>query len=157
MFEAQILVQNLGVKMKVIELAKNLGTTADTVRYYTRQKLLNPKKSENGYKLYSEKDKSRLKFILSARQLGFTVLDITEILKEADYGKTACPIVREIIKTRLAETEKQFQAMLTLRNKMISALSQWQEKEDKAPTPHMVCHLIEQFEMLGKGSESNDK
>ena len=36
--------------MKVAELAKSLGTTADTVRYYTRLGLLKPAKSVNGYK-----------------------------------------------------------------------------------------------------------
>ena len=52
--------------MKVTELAKEFGTTPDTVRYYTRLKLLNPTKSENGYKYYPPTEISRLKFILSA-------------------------------------------------------------------------------------------
>ena len=98
--------------MKVTQLANKLATTADTVRYYTRLKLLNPIKSSNGYKFYSAKDESRLSFILSVRKLGFTVADIQQILAEADNGKAACPLVREVIKERLAETEKQFQAML---------------------------------------------
>lgn len=136
--------------MKVIELAKSLGTTADTVRYYTRLELLKPAKSVNGYKLYSNKEVSRLKFILSARNLGFSVADIKQILNESEDGKSACPLVRSLIKERLEETEKQFQAMLALRGKMSSALSQWEEMEDKAPTANMVCHLIENFEQIKK-------
>jgi len=132
-------------EFKVTELANSLGTTADTVRYYTRLGLLAPIRTANGYKSYSEKEQSRLRFILSARQLGFTVSDITEILKEAKHGKTACPLVREIIKERMQETEKQFQEMLKLRNKMKTALINWELEEDKAPTSHMICHLIEQF------------
>ena len=136
--------------MKVAELAKSLGTTADTVRYYTRLELLKPAKSVNGYKLYSNKEVSRLKFILSARNLGFSVADIKQILNESEDGKSACPLVRSLIKERLEETEKQFQAMLALRGKMSSALSQWEEMEDKAPTANMVCHLIENFEQIKK-------
>ena len=136
--------------MKVAELAKSLGTTADTVRYYTRLELLKPAKSVNGYKLYSNKEVSRLKFILSARNLGFSVADIKEIINESEDGKSACPLVRSLIKERLEETEKQFQAMLALRGKMSSALSQWEEMEDKAPTANMVCHLIENFEQIKK-------
>ena len=136
--------------MKVAELAKSLGTTADTVRYYTRLGLLKPAKSVNGYKLYSNKEVSRLKFILSARNLGFSVADIKEIINESEDGKSACPLVRSLIKERLEETEKQFQAMLALRGKMSSALSQWEEMEDKAPTANMVCHLIENFEQIKK-------
>ena len=136
--------------MKVTELAKSLGTTADTVRYYTRLELLKPAKSVNGYKLYSNKEVSRLKFILSARNLGFSVVDIKEIINESEDGKSACPLVRSLIKERLEETEKQFQAMLALRGKMSSALSRWEEMEDKAPTANMVCHLIENFEQIKK-------
>ena len=136
--------------MKVAELAKSLGTTADTVRYYSRLGLLKPAKSVNGYKLYSNKEVSRLKFILSARNLGFSVADIKEIINESEDGKSACPLVRSLIKERLEETEKQFQAMLALRGKMSSALSRWEEMEDKAPTANMVCHLIENFEQIKK-------
>ncbi|MCG9733671.1 MerR family transcriptional regulator [Pseudoalteromonas shioyasakiensis] len=136
--------------MKVTELAKSLRTTADTVRYYTRLGLLKPVKSVNGYKSYSNKEVSRLKFILSARKLGFSVADIMQIINESEDGKSACPLVRSLIKERLEETTKQFQAMLTLRNKMSLAISQWEKMEDKAPTPHMVCHLIENFEQIEK-------
>ena len=132
--------------MTVNEIAGLLATTADTVRYYTRLGLVTPSKSSNGYKFYSDTDQSRLRFILSARQLGFSVNDIQQILKEADHGKSACPLVRKLIKTRLAETEKQFQQMLQLREKMQRALKQWERMTDKAPTSHMVCHLIENID-----------
>lgn len=134
--------------MKVSELAKLFGTTLDTVRYYTRLKLLKPIKSNNGYKYYPPKEVSRLKFILSARQLGFSVTDIQQIIGEAEHGKAACPLVRTLIKERLADTEKQFKAMLALRKNMMSALEQWETKEDKTPTPTMVCHLIDSFESV---------
>ncbi len=142
--------------MKVSELAKAQGTTLDTVRYYTRLKLLHPIKSENGYKTYPPREVSRLRFILSARQLGFSVADIQQILDEADHGKAACPLVRSLIKERLAETEKQFEAMLTLRTNMMNALSRWESMKDKAPTSHMVCHLIDSFEQSIEKREHNE-
>ncbi|AWB67878.1 MerR family transcriptional regulator [Saccharobesus litoralis] len=136
--------------MTVTELAKQLGTTADTVRYYTRLKLVKPSKSPNGYKFYAPEQVSRLKFILSARQLGFSVSDIKQILSEASDGKSTCPLVRSLIKQRLAETELQFQAMLRLRQKMNQALQQWESLPDEAPSAHMVCHLIERFELVNE-------
>ena len=93
----------------------------------------------------------RLKFILSARQLDFSVDEIRDILTESDKGHTACPLVREIVEHRLAETEKQFQSALLLRKKLKNAISDWQNKPDKAPTGHMICHLIE-----GETIEGND-
>lgn len=137
-------------RMIVSELAKSLDTTPDTVRYYTRLGLLQPNKSENGYNFYPPHQISRLKFILSARYLGFSVADIKQILTESDDGKSACPLVRTLIKQRLAETEQQFKAMLTLRTKMKSAIKQWENMEDKCPTSDMVCHLIDSVEKPGK-------
>lgn len=143
--------------MTVTELAIIQGTTPDTVRYYTRLKLLHPKKSINGYKHYSERDAKRMKFILSARHLGFAVADIEQILGEAERGHSACPLVRTLIKNRLAETERQFQAMLALRNNMTLAIEQWEEMADKAPTSDMVCHLIERFDLATMAEKHHDE
>ena len=130
--------------MKVSELAEDLKVTPDTVRYYTRIGLLSPVKSKtNGYKHYGKNELHRLRFILSARQLGFSVKDIDQILMEAAKGKTACPLVRDLLEKRLRETELLFQQTLALRTRMHSALRDWQNKPDQAPTGHMVCHLIE--------------
>lgn len=130
--------------MKVTELAKAMNTTPDTVRYYTRIRLIIPgKNAENGYKSYDKKAQQRLKFILSVRQLGFSIKEITEILSKADKGDTPCPLVREIVERRLAETEQQFQQALALRKKLKDSIRDWESKPDKVPTGHMICHLIE--------------
>ena len=130
--------------MKVSELAKVLNTTPDTVRYYSRIGLIKPiKNTENGYKSYNQLAQQRLKFILSARQLDFSVEEIKEILLVADNGSTACPLVREIVEHRLAETEKKFNNALALRNVLISAIDDWKNKPDKSPTGDMLCHLIQ--------------
>tara|TARA_R110002110_G_C13465503_1_gene719018 strand:+ start:1447 stop:1599 length:153 start_codon:yes stop_codon:yes gene_type:complete len=46
---------------------------------------------------YGEREIQRLRFILSAGQLGFSVNDIGEILAVADKGKTPCLLVRRLI------------------------------------------------------------
>jgi DNA-binding transcriptional MerR regulator len=132
--------------MKVSELAKLLAVTADTVRFYTRNGFLTPKKNPiNGYKIYTEQDKQRLNFIISARHLNFSVDEIGLILNEADRGHSACYLVREIIEQKLNETEQQFQQTLALRNRLKMAIKEWQNKPDKKPTAEMICHLIEEF------------
>ncbi len=132
--------------MKVSEVAKSLGITADTVRFYSRIKILNPIKNKaNGYREYSDKDVMRLRFVLSARQLGFSVDDIQEILSHADNQQSPCPTVRHLIDQRLHETEDRLKETLRLKDRMQKALLEWSQKPDKAPTGHMVCHLIEEF------------
>lgn len=132
--------------MRVNELAKLLDVTSDTVRFYTRISVLKPKKrKDNGYREYSEKDISRLRFVLSARQLGFTVGDIQEILAQADKKKSPCPTAKRLIEQRLHETEELFLSTVKLRKRMVVAVKDWSGKPDKAPTGHMICHLIEEF------------
>lgn len=130
--------------MKVTEFSHAMNTTPDTVRFYTRIGLLTPSKSaDNGYKVFGNADKKRLKFILNARQLNFSVEEITAILAQADKGESACPLVRNIVEQRLVATEKQFQEALALRTRLQNAINDWQEKPNKVPTGKMVCHLIE--------------
>tara|TARA_R110002110_G_scaffold405550_1_gene624752 strand:- start:10925 stop:11341 length:417 start_codon:yes stop_codon:yes gene_type:complete len=132
--------------MRVNELAKTLGVTGDTVRYYTRIGFLQPAKSpSNGYKEYSPKDRRLLGFILSARQLGFSVDDIGEILRTAEHGDSPCPLARRLIQQRLEENEKSFQDTARLRQRMLNAVETWSQKPDRAPTGDMICHLIEEF------------
>lgn len=132
--------------MRVNQLAREIGVTGDTVRFYTRIGYLKPAKNpSNGYKVYSPKDRRLLRFILSARQLGFSVEDIGRILHTADQGHSPCPLVRELIQQRLTENEKQFHDSSRLRRRMRDAIDAWSRKPDREPTGDMVCHLIEEF------------
>ncbi len=134
--------------MRVNELAKQLGVTADTVRFYTRNNVLNPTISQgNGYKYYSAKDSKRLRFVLSARQLGFSVNDIKEILAQADNTLSPCSTVRRLIEHRLAETEKLFLATQRLRDRMKQAIKAWDKQPNQGPSQHEICHLIESFSL----------
>lgn len=132
--------------MQVNEMAKQLRVTTDTVRFYTRINILRPTKNKvNGYREYSQQDVNRLRFVLSARQLGFSVKDIQQILADADKGKTPCPTVRNLLNQRLHEIERQFAESLRLKERMQQAVMEWDQKPNKIPTGNMICHLIEDF------------
>lgn len=138
--------------MRVKELANYLSVSAETVRFYTRQGFLSPTKNPvNGYKEYGVKDQSRLRFILSARALGFTVKDIAEILSVAEQKRTPCPMVRMMIEKRLLETEAQYQETVKLRQRMRDAVKTWSGLPDAEPTGDMICHLIESFSHSQEG------
>ncbi|MBH0058241.1 MerR family transcriptional regulator [Pseudoalteromonas sp. SWXJZ94C] len=131
--------------MYVKQLAKLMGVTPDTVRHYTRVGLLNPIRSEeNGYQEYTASDQQRLKFIISSRQLGFSVKDIQQIIDESQQGNCPCPLTRKLITKRLEETEALFQETLKLRTRMQAALAQWDSSADGANASD-VCSLIESF------------
>ncbi len=132
--------------MRVADVTKQLGITPDTVRFYTRNGFLEPSKNpRNGYKEYSDADCRRLRFILSARQLGFSVEDIGHLLAQSDAGKAPCGMAREIIAARLQEVEQRFNDTEKLLERMCHAVKEWDKRPDQKPTGAMICHLIENF------------
>jgi len=68
-------------KLTIGKLAKMAGVSTDTVRFYERCGLLQPPaRSASNYRLYPEKDVLRLRFIVRAKHLGFTLNEIKDLL-----------------------------------------------------------------------------
>lgn len=132
--------------MKVSELAKAANVSADTVRYYSRAGLLRPgRNNANGYQQYSDSDLQRLRFVRTARQLGFSLKEITEILSDADRHRSPCPRVRDLFSRKLIVVEQQLRELKALRNRMRDAMQYWQTLPDGAPNGRSICRLIEDW------------
>lgn len=65
--------------MKIKELENTLGITRANIRFYEREGLLTPVRSENGYREYSAEDVERLRTIILFRKLGVSVADIRSL------------------------------------------------------------------------------
>jgi MerR family transcriptional regulator, copper efflux regulator len=67
--------------MTIGRLAKEAGINIDTIRYYERKRLIpEPVRRASGYREYEAGDLRRLRFILRAKDLGFTLAEIGELL-----------------------------------------------------------------------------
>jgi MerR family transcriptional regulator, Zn(II)-responsive regulator of zntA len=127
-------------------LAKRAEVPLFTVRYYTRIGLLKPSRDlRNGYKLYKPSDRDRLKFITSAKGLGFTLSEIEEILGHAAKGDSPCPMVRDIVQRRVEENKQKIRELKRLQRRLESAVGAWESMENSEPDGHSVCRLIESF------------
>jgi MerR family transcriptional regulator, Zn(II)-responsive regulator of zntA len=127
-------------------LAKNAGVPLFTVRYYTRIGLLKPSRDlRNGYKIYKQSDRDRLRFISSAKDLGFTLGEIDEILGHAAHGDSPCPMVRKVVEKRITENKKKIREMQRLQKRLEKAAESWTKMKDSEPDGHSVCRLIESF------------
>ena len=128
----------------VTELANRCNTTPHAVRYYTRMGLLRPQRHpDNGYRLYDTSEVPWLKFVQRAKNLGYTLKEIREIMHDADDNKSPCPRVREILMKRIKENRKRLDELMALQTRMEQALEQWKHMPDGVPDGHSVCHLIE--------------
>lgn len=134
--------------LTVNELAKQGAAPAHVVRYYTRIGLIKPSgQQENGYRLFQSRDVKRLHFIRMAKQLGFTLSEIGEIIHHADKGDSPCGEVRKIIQRHIQENRARIDQMLKLQHRMEQALKKWRDMPDGVPDGRSVCHLIESFDI----------
>jgi MerR family mercuric resistance operon transcriptional regulator len=93
------------------------GVGVETVRFYQRRGLLTlPERQSAGFREYSEADRWRLAFIRRARQLGFTLGEIGELLGPAEARSTD-EIVRAA-QAKLEAIEQQARDLAVLRCKL---------------------------------------
>ncbi len=140
--------------MRVGELARTARVNPDTVRFYTREGLLQPDRNpSNNYQEYSSNDLQKLRFARKARQLGFSLPEIKSILRQADDQHSPCPMVRRVFGHRLNGVEAQLQELTGLRDRMKSALDTWQSMPDGTPDGHTICRLIEHWDDPDKANK----
>lgn len=85
-------------------LATQTRCSIETIRYYERIGLLpKPLRSEGGYRLYEDEHVKRLLYIRRARDLGFHLADIMELLDLGDDGPKACVQARAVAARHLGE------------------------------------------------------
>ena len=66
--------------MRIGELARKAGVTAQAVRLYERRGLIEPGgRTASGYRVYSDDDVQSLRSIKRAQQLGFSLREIKEL------------------------------------------------------------------------------
>lgn len=92
---------------RIGELAQLCEIKADTLRFYEKHGLLSPSsRTESGYRIYTESDAERLRFILRAKTVGFTLAEITELLSiELDKANWACADVKGLVDDKLTHVE----------------------------------------------------
>lgn len=84
-------------RMGIGALSKRTGVHIETIRYYEKAGvMLRPKRSAGGHRLYEDDAVRRLLFIRRARELGFALEEIRELLKLVDGGNYTCTEVKEL-------------------------------------------------------------
>ncbi|WP_434526185.1 Zn(2+)-responsive transcriptional regulator [Photorhabdus asymbiotica] len=105
---------------RIGQLARLANVTPDTVRFYEKQGMMeHQNRTEGGYRLYTEQDLQRLRFIRYAKQLGFTLEAITELLSiRVDPAHHTCEESKQIVDSRLVEVEEKLLEMRKMRDSL---------------------------------------
>jgi MerR family mercuric resistance operon transcriptional regulator len=90
--------------MRRAEIAQRTGSNLETVRYYEKVRLLpEPPRTASGYRSYDTTHERRLRFILRARELGFSLEEIRELLRLVDERDRPCAEARDVAAAHLAD------------------------------------------------------
>ncbi len=90
--------------LKIGELAALASVSRDTLRLYEKHGLISPgQRSDAGYRLYSETDVHRISFIIGAKEVGFTLNQIHQLLKlEVTKDEKSCYDIKQFVDAKIS-------------------------------------------------------
>lgn len=102
---------------RIGDMAKTYGVTLRTLRFYEDKGLLSPKR-DGSTRLYTRRDRARLKLILLGRKVGFTLRDVKHMIDLYDSkGSNA-----KQLKVMLDKSEKQMGRLLKQKEALDEAI-----------------------------------
>ncbi|QOS81190.1 MerR family transcriptional regulator [Paenibacillus sp. JNUCC31] len=88
------------------ELAKCTGVSMATLRYYEDSGILPaPRRSSNGYRLYTEDYLVKIKFIKDAQSLGYSLKEIQDTLQLLSQEDMESEALKTLVRDRIAEIQ----------------------------------------------------
>jgi MerR family mercuric resistance operon transcriptional regulator len=111
--------------MQRAELARRTGCNLETVRYYEKVGLLpEPPRTASGYRSYDGAHERRLRFVLRARELGFSLDEIRELLRLVDERDRPCAEARDVAAIHLADVRAKIADLKRMERVLKSVVAQ---------------------------------
>jgi len=132
-------------RLTIGQVAKQAGIGLETVRFYEREGLIDkPPRTEAGYRQYPNIAVKRIRFIKRAKDLGFSLKEISELLSLRVSPNKTCRNVKGQTQTKISEIENKILALQRMKRalkKLESACS------GKGPTSE--CPILDHLEKMG--------
>lgn len=129
--------------MLIGELAEAVGLPTRTVRFYERKGLLpEPRRADNGYRVYDQATLNRLQFIRSAQTAGLTLAEIRSVIDIRDTGEAPCTHVGDLLGAKLAEIRERREQLAGMEREL-EALVERSRRLDPADCGEGdICHIL---------------
>lgn len=111
--------------LSIGSLARATGTKVETIRWYERVGMLpHPARTAGNYRAYGPLHLQRLSFIRRARDLGFSLEEIRELLRLSDDQDRSCEAVDQVARQHLEEVERKIADLEALRRELRDLIGQ---------------------------------
>lgn len=125
--------------MKTIDIVNATGVDRETLRFYESKGLLTGiKRTQAGHRLFSEETVSQIQFIQMAKQAGFTLAEIKELI-DLQKNRGPCRHGRDMAKEKRIEISHKMKALKKM-DKVLSSFIQKCEKNGEAGLSR-TCHF----------------
>ena len=133
------------------KLAKKAGVTIDTVRFYERRGLIKePARTQSNYRLYPEEEVAHLRFVKKAKELGFSLNEIKQLLKLQHDPMASKSDVKEWTEIKIREIRCRIKDL----SRILSALEQLTGSCD-GHGPVSECPILEALSGDSEESEQH--
>lgn len=141
------------------EVAKDSEFSIHTIRYYEKLGLLHkPKRTNGGFRMYSTETVERLRFIKKSQELGFTLSEIRNIMRQSDKGLTnCCNYTGNLLRNKLKELEGRVGELNKMKQGLKDLLKCWIPIEEAKKKRFAVCPQIETVRTRKRGVMKNGK
>jgi MerR family copper efflux transcriptional regulator len=135
--------------MQIGAVAKRVGVSIDTIRFYERNSLLPPPpRTQGGFRRYDENDLDTLAFIRCVQGLGFKLSEIRGLLSLRSSRLQPCAPVRRQLQQKLTDVQRKLADIQKLEHELRLALRSC-DKEMRNRSAH--CPILRKPSGEGNG------
>lgn len=127
------------------ELARLTGVSADTLRHYERIGILpTSQRTTGGYRMFPASAVERVRLAQRALQLGFSLNELSDILRTRDNGGVPCHGVLNLTEEKLRSLGQQIKALQQTQNYMRKLVRDWKKALKRTPpgSKAMLLHSL---------------
>jgi len=100
-------------------IARQSGLSVETIRFYEQKGLIEePERKKSGYRQYDGQAVARLTFIQQAKELGFSLKEIGELLSIKSDTNTDCNAVKQLAQEKLGDIESKIKMLQRMRKSL---------------------------------------
>ncbi|MHB8540025.1 MAG: heavy metal-responsive transcriptional regulator [Candidatus Acidiferrales bacterium] len=127
--------------MFIGRIAKRAGLSVDAIRFYERNQILTrPRRTEGGFRLYTDQDVAAVLFVRRAQRLGFSLPQIRELLSLSRNRGRSCAAVRTRLQQKVRDVRAKIRELKHLDGELRVALRHCERELRKRDSR---CPLLE--------------